>query len=1041
RGTQPVGTTIEITADQAPSVAIASPADGTAAANTQRITLEVTGADDVGLTQIGFRAETGRPTDASAVAISPSATTRAQSFGFNMPENAAPGARVPVTVTVRDTRGQTSSATIALTVTDALAPAVTITGTASGTRVLPGSQVQVIVAASDAGGVRSVTFRATGAAGADETRTIDPALSEAAVAFTLSIPAAAAAGQTISLDATATDAAGNTGTAARLALAVADQAPPRLTLTTGNGRLEAVPGTALTIVADAEDEVGVARIAVRGDGAFSFLNGRSFSPALGLASARFTVDVPAGVVPGSTLVVTASAVDLGGNTSDPVTLLLPVRTVSDVTVGTVLMLAGERAQVPVTLSAPAPTGGLTLSFTSRNANIAQPATSAITIAEGQTAGTLQLDGISGGTVQIDVFAQSVLRTTFTATVRGGIVQGIVRGLDGQPASGIDVSVTNGDQTLSTSSGADGKYFFEGIDRQSTVEVKADDPGSRLIGFARGPMNRLNGFVTLDIALVEAGRISGVVKQADGTLAGPDALVQLYRSSTGGLVSVAFTDAESRFEFPLVELAAYRLDASRPTTGDRGRATTSVDESGEAVTADVTFLGRGVVTGTVRSGGTAVPNAPVTIYARNIFETVQTQTNADPQGVYRLEGVLVGSVSVSTRDEGTDRYAAASGTLDANGQTRTLDLALEDYATLRGQVRRADNLTPVPGARVDVGLERVTADENGNYVVPFLPLRAHTIVATDLATAQSFDFLQSAVGAVTGRTTVDLSQAAHRSTVTRDVVLLPVGSIVATVLDGTGQPAANATVTVTTTNTSQGATQTQRREARTDALGLAILDQVIAGSYSARALKSSLLSNTVTGTLAGGTIAEIELTLAPTATIAGTLTGPDGQTPFAGGYVSLDSFIGFRSVQVGADGRFAFPGLQLGTYTVYGWDASRRLRAYVPKVVVDTANATKTVDVALAGTGTVSGRVTGPTTGPGGEPLGEPGITVTLQSFAPAIGGTYSAVTNAAGFYAIPNVVSGSFRLSVFDPARQLAAEAVGEIPALGGDVGIDLALV
>ena len=80
-----------------------------------------------------------------------------------------------VTTTVRDTKGQTTSAEASITVLDAVTPTVVITGTTTGARVDPGTRVQVIVAASDLGGIARVTFNATGSATANETRTIAPA--------------------------------------------------------------------------------------------------------------------------------------------------------------------------------------------------------------------------------------------------------------------------------------------------------------------------------------------------------------------------------------------------------------------------------------------------------------------------------------------------------------------------------------------------------------------------------------------------------------------------------------------------------------------------------------------------------------------------------------------------------------------------------------------------------------------------------------------------------------------------------------------------
>jgi hypothetical protein len=56
-------------------------------------------------------------------------------------------------------------------------------------------------------------------------------------------------------------------------LRVADLTPPTLTLRTGNGRLEATPGEPLIVIAESNDEIGVSRVTLRGDGAFAFTDG------------------------------------------------------------------------------------------------------------------------------------------------------------------------------------------------------------------------------------------------------------------------------------------------------------------------------------------------------------------------------------------------------------------------------------------------------------------------------------------------------------------------------------------------------------------------------------------------------------------------------------------------------------------------------------------------------------------------------------------------------------------------------------------------
>ncbi len=1025
RGTQLVGTVVEIAPDAAPGLTITSPADGFAAGNNQRITLQVVATDDVGIVQVAYRAETGRPADASAVTLTPTATASQQSFGFNMPSDAVPGSTVRVTASVRDTKGQTTTHQIGLTVLDAVAPTVAITGTTSGARVLPGSRVQVIVAASDPGGVARLTFRATGAASADESRTIDPVLNDVATAFAIDVPAAAEAGQVITLSATATDVSTNTANASQLVLTIADRQAPALTLRTSTGRLDAVPGTQLVVIADASDEVGVARITLRGDGAFTLNDAKSFSPALGSATAQFTINVPAGAAPGSTLALTSSAIDLFGNTSDPVSLLLTIRTASDITAETVLMIAGERASSTITSSVPAGAGGLALTFTSRNAGVVVPVP-AITIPEGQTTASVALDGIGGGTTQVDVFAQGVLRTTFTVTVRGGVVRGTVIGPNG-PAPGVNVSITVGNEIVSTATALDGTYFVEGLSGSQSVDVKAADPATSLMGYSHATMNRQNGFAVVDVVLIEAGRISGIVKRANGTPAGAGALVQIFASNGGDVLASVFTRDDSAFEFPLVTRGAYRLDAS-DTNGNRGRTTAAIEASGDEVTADIGYLGRGVVTGTVRADGGVLPNAVVTLNSSSVFGSAPViTTNAGLDGVYRVEGVFIGSFSVNTRDQVSDRYAHANGTLDSDGQVAVADLVLADYASLEGRVLRADGSTPVPNARVRVSGETVTTGADGTYRFDFLRLGSQTVTATDMATAQGISMYGEPLGAVYAQATASL--ATPRTTVTLDVVLPATARIIATVRDQQGNASPGATVTV------KIGTNTQSRTGTTDAAGITIVDHLMVGNYSVSAVAGSFRSNTVTGTLVANEEEAVTLSLEPLASIRGLLVGPDGVTPVVDGFVNLSSSYGGFADAVAADGSWAYDDLRLSTYTVYGFDSGRRLRGVARDIRLDVSGEVEQRTIVLAGDGTVSGRLINP------DGSGAPNRLVELQALAPTIGGAFSDYTDAAGFFSMPHVPAGAFRITAVDQARQLAVEATGEVPFAGGNVQLDLALV
>ena len=83
RGTTAVSLPITVVADQAPAIAIVAPGGTVSARNGDRIDVRVTGSDDVGLTQIGYKANTGQPQDCDAP-FDPAASPRTESFVFTI---------------------------------------------------------------------------------------------------------------------------------------------------------------------------------------------------------------------------------------------------------------------------------------------------------------------------------------------------------------------------------------------------------------------------------------------------------------------------------------------------------------------------------------------------------------------------------------------------------------------------------------------------------------------------------------------------------------------------------------------------------------------------------------------------------------------------------------------------------------------------------------------------------------------------------------------------------------------------------------------
>ena len=635
----------------------------------------------------------------------------------------------------RRRRGQIGNAApVTIVVLDATPPVVTITGTTTGAKVAPGQQTSAVIAAQDLGRIASITFTTGGVLASTQTRTVSPAQSAVVTSFAFTVPPSAHAGDTLTLDAIAVDAAGNSASAARVLLPIADLNPPTLQLRTPTGALEIVPGSSVSVIAQADDETGVAAVALGGQGAFSVSQAKQVSPVSNSAQLTFQIPVPANAVEGSVLNLSGTASDVFGNVSAPATLALTVRTVSGVVLPpSLLIAAGDSAGIEVQLSAPAPAGGLRVDLLSANLNVAQVAGSLL-FAEGETVKTAIVTAFSGGTITLSASINNVLRASMTVTVRGGIVSGHVFDPLLRPVVGADVTVTDSAGAAHhTFSDADGAYLVEGVApspfQAASFTVKVADPATNLIGYAAGTLNLPNGFAHVNVLVVTAGSIGGTVFAADGhTPAGAGARVDIF-SNTNLFQPLAtvFTNASGVYEFPIVSRGTYAVEAS-DVTGNRGRTTQlAIVSSGQHLDAPISYLGRGIISGTVHDGsGNPQPNVPVTLTATSLFgQAPIVSGNSGPDGSFRFDNVLVGGFTVQARDPITTLVGTVTGSIASDLQIVTIDVTLATWGALQGTVYRVDGITPVVGALVSVTAPGAsfgtTTDAAGHYAFEFLPL--------------------------------------------------------------------------------------------------------------------------------------------------------------------------------------------------------------------------------------------------------------------------------------------------------------------------------
>jgi uncharacterized GH25 family protein len=584
-----------------------------------------------------------------------------------------------------------------------------------------------------------------------------------------------------------------------------------------------------------------------------------------------------------------------------------------------------------------------------------------------------------------------------------------------------------ERSLSTQSGSDGSYAI-GNFNAGTFRVSASNSFFP-IRVSRGGVIAAGEDQANDLVLVTtlAGKIHGRVLQPDGvTPVGAGVKVTL---GGGSLANVTVnTDANGHYEFAEVFAAGtYDLTATDPVTGASNRSRVSVQSNQDAVF-DIRLLGTGGLrVHVVDGGGAIVQNGSAVIDGTgypNVHGFVQLTT--DSSGIALFSNLPEGQYAVVGSSNGLSGRASvfvpAGAPVDVTVQTQA-------SGTVSGTIFQPDGTTPVSladirllinGQSVGFTVSSNTDDHPGTFSFPNVPAGEFIL--------EGFDNRSGRVARSGGRIST------QGETAVVNLTLVPVGAVTGRVTQN-GSPVDHATVEITAGESGFNFTSLK---ATTDPNGSYRFTGIPVGVFRVSVTNGpGGLAGGATGTINSGpeplpdTV--VDITLAPSATVAGTVFRFGGAITVNGAHITATVNGRIFETSTDANGNYRIDWLPLGQIQVQAEAPTGFDRGIAIPVTASQPGSTVTANVTLNGVG----NVTGSALDSNGSALFSGNVTLTNDSLQPPINMTVPV--DASGHYSITGAPAGPSRLTLVVAGRVEVGTANIILPA-GQTIDVPLRL-
>jgi hypothetical protein len=676
---------------------------------------------------------------------------------------------------------------------------------------------------------------------------------------------------------------------------------------------------------------------------------------------------------------------------------------------------------------------------------------------------LSLDGKRSGQRGPIVAAANITTTANVVIQARTVVQGVVQFANGDPVAG---ALVGGGDALATTD-AFGRFTLTGVPTGPNRSISAGLLGDELNADPRKHLNRItqtslnvqagDNFAVLRFPSV--GRIVGQVLDENGAPVPNEVVAIPFPGGDEPYFLWVETDAQGRYEAPGLSLngpigGAYDLSSPAPPVKESfdgagmaallksagseevaaiiGKAfeaftgvndpylngggpfnpagwgfvkSVKLDFDGETEVANIRYLRRSVISGTVKNGQGVPIGARVRLTGIGPSNTgqpsfiIRAEKNSDPAlGTFTFNGdSFVGDWGLQAASPFFPVVLSTSGrttSVDPNvtGIVMQFPAVQETNGSLTGQILAVGGLPAGPGVQVSIssgGDPRVlTTDANGRF----------TTGAALYSLPGNRGYRVTAFDPVTGAVAEGYAHVAASQDNQITLTLLGRGNIEIIVQRADGTPVAGAAVDV-----QGGQFPNDRVFGNTDVNGRYTASNVFEGPYSVTA--SATIGLTRSAGRAGfvvprGGIGSATVSLSSTATVTGTFVTTNGVTPISFANVRLGTL---AYSPTDANGRFTFNDVPLGSYALTAVDPVTG-RGGNTTVSLSTNGEVRDVRIIETTLGTVSGLVI--------NSFGNatvPNALVNLVADDPfALTRNFSVTSGPDGGYSIAGVAAGSF---------------------------------